>query len=194
MNAIIYGAGKRGQDALIYLREKYEVLCFIDDNKELLGKFIQGVRILSLEEFLQCPSEADIIFFALDNDRLKKATQQLRHTKVNQAYMIRGDFEGDTFDEFYNKLIQIDMKKPRLFHLDISLAYICNLNCRGCCHYSNIYEGDCYPDFSEVEKDFEQLKRLYWGCRLIHLMGGEPLLNKDASSYVIAARRFSQMQ
>ena len=37
-----------------------------------------------------------------------------------------------------------------------SLAYHCNLNCKGCAHFSPLSDAE-YPDFEEAERDFARL-------------------------------------
>lgn len=49
---IIYGAGKAGRqlNSLLSIENRKEVLCFVDDNKNLWGKLIFNLKIISREE------------------------------------------------------------------------------------------------------------------------------------------------
>lgn len=70
-----------------------------------------------------------------------------------------------------------------------SLAYHCNLNCKGCAHFSPLSDAE-YPDFEEAERDFARLGELFHGkCERISLMGGEPLLNPQIEDYCRMVRK-----
>lgn len=71
-----------------------------------------------------------------------------------------------------------------------SLASHCNLNCKGCAHFSPL-SGEEFPDFDEAERDFARLGELFGGtCNYISLMGGEPLLNPRIEDYCRMARNY----
>lgn len=70
-----------------------------------------------------------------------------------------------------------------------SLATHCNLNCKGCAHFSPLSKAE-FPDFAEAERDFARLGELFHGkCNSISLMGGEPLLNPQIEDYCRMARK-----
>lgn len=70
-----------------------------------------------------------------------------------------------------------------------SLASHCNLNCKGCAHFSPLSEPE-FPDFEEAERDFERLGELFGGkCHYVCLMGGEPLLNPRIEDYCRMVRK-----
>lgn len=71
-----------------------------------------------------------------------------------------------------------------------SLATHCNLNCKGCAHFSPL-SGEEFPDFAEAERDFARLGELFHGrCQSVSLMGGEPLLNPQIEDYCRMARKY----
>ena len=80
-------------------------------------------------------------------------------------------------------------RKPVLHHFEIHITDHCNLNCRGCGHFSNL----CKPTFVTLERydaDLEAMARLFT-VEQIFLLGGEPLLHPDVVECVrIARRRF----
>lgn len=56
-----------------------------------------------------------------------------------------------------------DNIKPILDYLEIEISEFCNLNCRGCCDFSNLAtEKRIYP-FNEYEKDMHRLHELFGG-------------------------------
>ncbi len=70
----------------------------------------------------------------------------------------------------------------------IDLTKHCNLNCRGCDHFSCISD-EKYTDYNTVEKDLHRVKEVF-GNRVeqIALLGGEPLLNDRIGDFCILAR------
>ena len=74
-------------------------------------------------------------------------------------------------------------------HFAFSLATHCNLNCKGCAHFSPLSPEE-YPDFEEAERDFARLGELFHGkSSRISLMGGEPLLNPQIEDYCRMVRK-----
>lgn len=72
----------------------------------------------------------------------------------------------------------------------VSLAYHCNLNCKGCAHFSPLSPAQ-FPDFDELERDFARLSELFAGrCNYVCLMGGEPLMNPRIEDYCRMARKY----
>ena len=74
---------------------------------------------------------------------------------------------------------------PRAFlgFVDIHLAEHCNLNCYSCDNFSQLAKKGYY-DIESFSKDIKRLQELTDGCiERFHLMGGEPLLNKNCIQY-----------
>lgn len=77
--------------------------------------------------------------------------------------------------------------KPHLAYVELHLADHCNMNCKGCTHFSSIAEKR-FPDLNEHERDMKQLKKLFSTIDKIILMGGEPLLNPQIDSFLFVTR------
>ena len=74
------------------------------------------------------------------------------------------------------------------FAFEVGITEHCNLNCRGCSHFSPIAEP-YYMDLFVFSKDMERLSFLFNGTiKWIHIMGGEPLLHPDCESFLEIAR------
>ena len=78
-------------------------------------------------------------------------------------------------------------KRLRLYHFEIHVTDHCNLNCKGCGHFSNL----CPPTFlglDEFESDVTAVaERL--DVDDVWLLGGEPLLHPQIDEFVRIARR-----
>lgn len=87
---------------------------------------------------------------------------------------------------------QLDRITPRanIEKIEIHLAEHCNLNCQSCSHFSQLAE----PEFANIEvfeKDIKRLSELSNGeVNIIHLMGGEPLLNPNIKRFFEIARKY----
>jgi ABC-2 type transport system ATP-binding protein len=78
--------------------------------------------------------------------------------------------------------------RPTLFHLDVHVTDHCNLNCRGCEHYSSISDP-VFADLDRTVSDLERLAGLFDGIEQIYLLGGEPLLHPRVAEFVRETRR-----
>lgn len=79
-------------------------------------------------------------------------------------------------------------KKRKTLKLVIDLAKHCNLNCKGCDHFSCIAE-ERYPDFHTVSRDLNRIKDIFGDkVEQIALLGGEPLLNNQIKDYCELSR------
>lgn len=79
-------------------------------------------------------------------------------------------------------------RRPTLFHLDVHVTDHCNLNCRGCEHYSSISEP-AFADLDRTVGELERLAELFDGIEQIYLLGGEPLLHPRVAEFVRETRR-----
>lgn len=77
--------------------------------------------------------------------------------------------------------------RPVLRHLDVHVTDHCNLNCKGCEHYSPLCEPT-YADIAEVRRELGRLAELFDTIEQIYLLGGEPLLHPQVEQFVYAAR------
>lgn len=83
----------------------------------------------------------------------------------------------------YNQL------KPQLYYLELHAADHCNLNCKGCTHFSNIVKKPKFPDLKELSKDLERMSQLFQNIEYIRILGGEPLLNPQLDKMLDIVRR-----
>lgn len=77
-------------------------------------------------------------------------------------------------------------RKPRLFHFEIHVTDHCNLNCKGCGHFSNLAK----PSFIEAdafEADVSAMSSIF-DLEQVYVMGGEALLHPDIANLIRIAR------
>ncbi|MEI0670056.1 radical SAM protein [Brachyspira pulli] len=89
----------------------------------------------------------------------------------------------------YNK-IKKTTPKTNIDFIEIHLAEHCNLNCYSCSHFSQLAK-EKYYDIDIFKNDIERLYELTNGIiNRFHLMGGEPLLNKNCKDYFYIVRKY----
>ena len=77
---------------------------------------------------------------------------------------------------------------PVLDYVEIEITEFCNLNCRGCCDFSNLAKEKAFFEYDEFSRDMERLHELFSHIKKIRLMGGEPLLNPRVADYAEKTR------
>ena len=80
-----------------------------------------------------------------------------------------------------------DNQKPLIHHLEVNIADGCNLNCKGCLHFSNLYNRNDFPDLDDLLKAIECVSQ---NCEIFQfrILGGEPLLNPEIENFLIKLR------
>lgn len=78
--------------------------------------------------------------------------------------------------------------KPVLPLVEVHLADHCNLNCRGCSHFSPI-AADRFIDLDRFNADLTRLSKLFCSIGTIRLMGGEPLLFPGVTDAIALSRK-----
>jgi organic radical activating enzyme len=110
---------------------------------------------------------------------MKQQKINLLHT----PHRVPNKLKGISLEKIEKTLRQ----KPSIAYLELHLADHCNLNCKGCGHFSPIAE-ERFTDLGKYKRDLEKLQDLFTTIRTIRLMGGEPLLNKQIEGFIFATR------
>ena len=90
------------------------------------------------------------------------------------------------YDAKRNRILQY--AKPVLNYLEYHVAWHCNLNCKGCSHYCNLYDQPRFGDPEKFRVRLLRLRELFGNITTIRLMGGEPFLNPDLGVFAQIAR------
>lgn len=103
---------------------------------------------------------------------------------------VRDFFESIRANHYINLQLYRITPKANIDFVEIHLAEHCNLNCQCCTHFSNLAE----PEFANIEvfeRDIKRLSELSNGeVNIIHLMGGEPLLNPNIKRFFEISRKY----
>lgn len=87
----------------------------------------------------------------------------------------------------FKRIQRIKNRLPLLNFLEVHLVDHCNLNCKGCSHYSPL-SPEHFMDINKFEKNFNILSKKL-RIKNIRMMGGEPLLHPDISLFIASGRK-----
>jgi organic radical activating enzyme len=90
--------------------------------------------------------------------------------------------------EFNDKFKKAIGSQPSLDYVEFHLADHCNLNCRGCGHFSPIAD-ETFASLTKYRLDLLRLKEFFSNLKMIVLMGGEPLLNPQIEDFLSLTRQ-----
>ena len=122
-------------------------------------------------------SDIDAIVWWIPNRKLRDLIRETYHK--NNRILDNINFQLDKITP-----------KANINIIEIHLTEHCNLNCQCCSHFSNLAE----PEFTNIEvfeRDIKRLSELSNGeVNIIHLMGGEPLLNPNCERFFELTRKY----
>lgn len=96
--------------------------------------------------------------------------------------------EGNVKDLSIEKILVPYEDSSQLFYLEVHAADHCNLNCKGCMHFSSLVKEKVFPDFNCLSEDVHQLRKFIKHIDIIRILGGEPLLNPELDRYITLLR------
>lgn len=173
------------------------VKCFIDNNSKLWGNMLDGKPVISFCQMKeQYEKEIDAIIVAVRGMHSRLCIiQQLRKNGIEKVGIfkfsahdfqkrIKVDNEGNS--EYIVWLDKID--RPVLPYLETNVMDCCNLKCKGCTHFANLFNESSQIELQQYICDLTQIAKKTYIIQL-RLLGGEPLLNKELYKIVEASRK-----
>lgn len=196
MNIALWGAGEFGKYIFDQLKQNAQVniCCFIDNNAK--ERNIADIDIVIPKEYKERYNDKTdfvLVSFLGGID----ICNQLIEMGI-ERWGIISDFV------FLKKLMldqEIEKEKNIIwnFNRELHLPYIgiletnvvdyCNLNCKGCSHFSNIFEKGAQIPYEVFERDIRYLsQKIYIGQ--FNLLGGEVFLNEKLIDYVKCLEKY----
>ncbi len=201
MNVILYAKGKLGRKTYDYLTDAEGItLCGI-----CCDSISESDTVINLAEDSYNPfdlpsytldqigskytgKEIDSVILAVDNEIISFVSRRLLQKGVYDIALLPSYYEEDMYEIYDDSFEWIEINKPRLDYIEYHISFHCNLNCKGCSHFSNLIDQPMFGDLNSFSKDMERLRELFWGISKIRLMGGEPVLNKQLPEFIYRAR------
>ena len=181
MKYMIYGAGAHGR----WIFEKwggmkeYEIVGFYD--REKTGT-VKGVPILKYEDGSR---ELPVIISLVKRDIALEIEQDLRKAGYQKIYWYR---ENPCDDTLPGQLDDMGLwGASPLLQAEMHISDACNLNCRGCTHFSPLFHT-VGADLTSRLEDVRTLARKVSYIQDFYLLGGEPFLNPEVCAYAEGIR------
>lgn len=195
MKNYIFGTGKFALE-ITKLFEKYGIRIdgFIntkDKNKTLPNKVYNDIPVCYVEDFNTEEKPNINIFLAKKPMFMGSGIEYFKNNQFKNIFAINEEIFFDRIDsleELKKYIDPVDLSKPFLNYLEINLVDNCNLNCKGCAHFSNI----CDKKYVEVQQFKQDLKKItdIFNLYNFRLLGGEPLLHPNLKEIIEIARYY----
>lgn len=181
---ILYGCGVNGEVLLHWLRGRgLQPYSFAVSEEHYTEKKrnVAGLPVYKISE-LKDYADSALVVVSVREELQNEIREGLKKLAFRNVIFIEDSFMAE---------IKARIKEPRKkLKFQIHLVEHCNLNCRGCYHFSSLAEEE-YLDFKEYSRDIKQLSTLFHGeMEEILLLGGEPLLHPDLSEFMIETRTY----
>ena len=156
---------------------------------------LDGCEIISIDRFIEQYNAGNIEIVIIPEPLYSGSLSFLsyfimRGVSINSVYMVSTEMiakEKYSLDEAEN-VLESYLSFPQLPYLEFHVADHCNLNCKGCEHYSPLVEKEVYTEPDEFEKSVVQLKKYINRIGMIRILGGEPLLNPKLLDFIRITR------
>ena len=200
----IAGAGKFGIIVLDILKQQgnaeWEVLGFLDNDKNKQGQMIEGLHIFtpSPHLFAGKAGEAYVFISAIDLRVRAELGKQMAGYGLEHIYYVGEDvywerkqfFERDRINPRYATKVKVLADgglEPVFRYIETHVMDGCNLKCKGCTHFSNLFPTDAAVPLEQFERDITRLKEIC-DIKKLRLLGGEPLLHGKLLRFLEIAR------
>lgn len=197
MNIAVWGAGKFGRFVIRQLINKPEitVMCVIDRRADEL-KEVYGIPIVRQEQFKADFAESvETVLVAFMGSIAN--VKDLKLAGITNLGIIP-DLVYRYGVMLSNSILKdrriiwsetIDEDLPVLPILETNVVDYCNLNCKGCSHFSNIFPKGSEVAFDNFEKDIQYLSKKI-NIIQFNLLGGEAFLSSDLEKYISCLGRY----
>lgn len=197
MNIAIWGTGTFGKYIEQQLRNSgnYFVRYFVDSNETLWGQEINGRTVISPKHLQDIyAKELDFVLVAfmngIENYRLLQKMNIGRFGIVWNRVLEAGIQLADDFVQDRNILWNDEqyLDKPVLRSLETNIVDDCNLNCRGCSHFSNLFEQGAGVPFEIYCRDLKRIAEHVY-IHQFNMLGGEAILHPRITEYIEYTRK-----
>ena len=114
----------------------------------------------------------------------------LRRNNFRNIYVFDEELlteESKSKEALFSYARKIDLEKPFINYLEVNVVDQCNLNCKGCAHFSNICNNNML-DIDKYSTDLDKISK-HFDVYYFRLLGGEPLLHPRLKDIVSLTRK-----
>lgn len=176
------------------IREHYsggKMIAYCDNAASKQGLLPDGGHVYSVEQAIE--NFPDAVFILHSRFWWREQRQQLLSLNFAEANII-SSLPEEIRTEWNDLLHQRQIKKLAAaeFRFEVNIVKHCNLNCKGCNHFSPLASND-FMSLAVYQKDIFRLAELFGHqAQRIFLLGGEPLLHPDIIGFLKSSREAFQ--
>ncbi len=154
---------------------------FIDDHK------IEKIEEIDIEE--KDIKSIPMVIAMADVTEAYRLALELHNYGIKQIYLYLNKRKVYSNSFFESECCYINsFGKLVLPNVEMHVIDCCNLNCRGCTHFSPIFERKV-PDTKKRLNDISKLREIFDEIIVFSLLGGEPFLNPSLKEYIYEVRK-----
>jgi organic radical activating enzyme len=180
---VLYGADEYGafvQTKLKSIGMKTWYFCDMDSAKD--GScYTDDILVISSDKLRELDEKERISIII--TSRASHIIMQTMSVIANLKLKTDRIFTIYKFEDFISIIPLNNGLKPILENLEINITDECNLKCKGCTHFSNLFSEESHYNLGEFKRDLTEISNNCYVFRL-HLLGGEPLLCDNLYEYV----------
>lgn len=194
---IIFGTGVFGERIFKTCKLNGIVpACFCDNNDDNIGKYKEGVEVLSLDIIMNKYKNPIFIISPFEEKHQKSIIQQI--SKYNNNFNLIEYYKLSEFflniNEVYCESIfeEIELHKYKMENhakenkkflykdwIELKITTRCTLNCKSCVHLVPYYKTTKDFDKEMLFKSIDCIDELFDSVTKLYILGGEPLIHKD---------------
>lgn len=182
MRFMIYGAGKRGRKIVEQWASAQDVEFVGFFDREKTGT-VMGLPVSTYEDG---PREFPVVISLASRETALEIEKALRGSGFQKIYWY---LENPYHDTFVGQLDDTESWGDAfLSQAEMHLSDACNLNCRGCTHFSPLFhhiDADMTSRLDDVRKLAGKVSHIFD----FYLLGGEPFLNPEIGTYAEEIRK-----
>lgn len=183
-------------DELLQLIDKvqekfdFEILSILRTGERAVLKNYNNLSITAIDDFNENIKDCSIAVVLSEAPFVNQMYYDLFKLGIKEVYTLNAEYlnlyNEKGFEKIFTKFRLND--KPLIGYLETHVYNQCNLNCKGCTHFSNIDENKIL-DVDEYEQNIKLLSEKF-NINTFRLMGGEPLLNSKLIDYINITRKY----
>lgn len=186
MNILIYGAGTYCSNLVENVKKYSDITIWGIVDSYLKGEKF-GYPIIDMESE-NIPREIDVVIAMASVSSAIYIARKLEYMGFHNIYLYLNKSKTFINDFFLGECIRLENLNTCIMpSLEMHVVDFCNLNCRGCTHFSPIFDKKI-PIYEERIQDIKKIADLYNKVIIFSLLGGEPLLNPELEKYIVLAR------
>lgn len=175
-----------------------KILGFADNNSALWDTILDGYNVFNPYEVLKNQSVDTIIISIRNGDSIYSIIDQIKEgmthkIRIGILKLSSSDFHEIVDKNFlYEKILWLDtLKKPLFTYLQCVLLTSCNLNCKGCTHFANLFNENKHQNYYDIDRLENDINVIAEHSEVLRfrLLGGEPLLYPKLKQAVIVSRK-----